>query len=190
MPSDTLKPAKHGRDHCPGGEDPIPCLTTGQWIVLKDIAGGQTFPVDTDTVIVFDTEVNDYPSTFDTSLFGPDLANVLILEDGVYSMHGNLPLDQLNVVEHTIDIITIDPITGPQFARTTAQLAHSATGPNVSGADTWGITTRLPAGAIIRSIFNNPSATVAYTSRSDGGAYFEVVKLASATMGGRDRDGV
>lgn len=25
--SDALKPAKHGRDHCPGGEDPIPCLS-------------------------------------------------------------------------------------------------------------------------------------------------------------------
>lgn len=24
---DNLKPEKHGRDHCPGGEDPIPCLS-------------------------------------------------------------------------------------------------------------------------------------------------------------------
>lgn len=24
-----LKPSKHGRDHCPGGEDPIPCWPTG-----------------------------------------------------------------------------------------------------------------------------------------------------------------
>lgn len=28
MPRDAVKPAKHGRDHCPGGEDPIPCLET------------------------------------------------------------------------------------------------------------------------------------------------------------------
>jgi hypothetical protein len=26
--ADVVKPAKHGRDHCPGGEDPIPCLGT------------------------------------------------------------------------------------------------------------------------------------------------------------------
>lgn len=25
--SDAVKPALHGRDHCPGGTDPIPCLT-------------------------------------------------------------------------------------------------------------------------------------------------------------------
>lgn len=162
------------------------------WIVLKDVGTGQEFPEDDDTVIVYDCEINYYPDTFDSSDFGPDLANVLILEDGVYSMHGNLPMDELNIVEHTIDIITVDvgPVTpsSPQFARTTAQLAHSATGPNVSGADTWGITTRLGAGQIIRSIFNNPAPATAYHSRDDGGAYFEVVKLGSATMEGRDRD--
>lgn len=26
--SDAVKPAMHGRDHCPGGSDPIPCLSS------------------------------------------------------------------------------------------------------------------------------------------------------------------
>lgn len=181
----------HAWRHAPkeeGGTDPIPGRGPLAWIVLKDITVGQTFAADDDTVIVYQEEFNDYPAVFDTSLFGPDLANVLILQDGVYAMHGNLPLDELNIVEHTIDIITVDPNTGPQFGRTTAQLAHSATGPNVSGADTWGITTRLAAGSTIRSIFNNPHPTIDYHSRDDGGAYFEVIQLGRATIDGRDRD--
>lgn len=37
----ATKPAKHGRDHCPGGEDPIPCLPGNRpWIVLENL--GQT----------------------------------------------------------------------------------------------------------------------------------------------------
>lgn len=34
--SDTLKPAHHGREHCPGGEDEIPCLGSTPWIAAYD----------------------------------------------------------------------------------------------------------------------------------------------------------
>lgn len=37
------KPAKHGRDHCPGGEDPIPCLDpfVSQYAILAIPPGTQ-----------------------------------------------------------------------------------------------------------------------------------------------------
>lgn len=36
----AYKPDKHGRDHCPGGEDPIPCWPTGLKPDLVLVGGG------------------------------------------------------------------------------------------------------------------------------------------------------
>jgi hypothetical protein len=41
-----LKPAMHGRDHCPGGADPIPCLVS-DYAYLNNASGSLTVPSDT-----------------------------------------------------------------------------------------------------------------------------------------------
>lgn len=46
----AYKPDKHGRDHCPGGEDPIPCLLK-PWVILGE--GATTAPNSTWTPIPF-----------------------------------------------------------------------------------------------------------------------------------------
>jgi hypothetical protein len=82
---------KHAWTHRPrsqGGTDPIE-VGGGDlpWIRLKRLSGtNQTVPdsgTTADTVL-FDTVVNNYPATFDTSNFGGQPSIINILEGGLY----------------------------------------------------------------------------------------------------------
>ncbi len=61
------QPAKHGRDHCPGGADPIPCLSSSvdSAIAYDSTAGGGTGTIanNTATDIIFDQYVLSSGST-------------------------------------------------------------------------------------------------------------------------------
>ena len=157
------------------------------WIVLKDIATGQLFAAGAGTVIIYQEVVNDYTATFSTTTGFGGTYRVDVLEDGLYSCHFHMPLDELNVGAHSIDVLQVDPSSGGQYDRGYYQGAQSATGPMVNGCDGWNDVVRLAAGQSLWSVLHNNTGA-AINSRNDGGAFFEVRKLGDATTGGRDRD--
>lgn len=81
------KPRHHGRDHLPGGEDPIPGLTLGgvdlPWAVA--IRYEQTFLDNTDTTVTLTTpSVNADFVTTDDTIFDIDTGRLAILVPGTY----------------------------------------------------------------------------------------------------------
>jgi hypothetical protein len=116
---DAVKPALHGRDHCPGGTDPIPC---GQYPIVFRAAiqfppgldpeadrthygsgdGGDNVYFDTwDTT--FDTSVYDISDwDFVDPITGLDsIAGVSLKAPGVYSMTASIELDDFfNGISH------------------------------------------------------------------------------------------
>jgi hypothetical protein len=158
------------------------------WIVLKDIATGQAFGPDTDTRILYEEVVNDYPSTFDTTLFGSDIDGVEVLEAGIYSFHLHIFFDELNVAEHTISLLSPDPAAGPTYDREYYCPNQSATGVGVTGGSSVHDEIRLASGQVLKFNFNNTHPTNTYNAYDDGGIFLEVRKLGSATTNGRQRD--
>jgi hypothetical protein len=195
-----VSPEYHGWTHAPkeqGGTDPVPFPPSGgggpiPWVVLKDHNVGQAFSAGASTTLVYPNVVNPYPAVFQTPIWGvPGPAHdyyyaVKVLEDGLYSMSGNLSLQELVVGAFSIDLINIDPASGARTERETYIGANSATGPIVSGGATWEGIWRLAANDLIYSIvYNNTGA--AFHTYHDGGAFWEVRKLGDATATGRNR---
>lgn len=82
----ALKPAIHGRDHCPGGADPIPCLGSVCLRALYHPTGGAAVATLTETIILFDTWENEATSVFGETLSGGDLQKVSLLQQGIYTV--------------------------------------------------------------------------------------------------------
>jgi len=90
---DVVQPAMHGRDHCPGGSDPIPCL---QGVCIRATyvpAGGLTIATATETFINFDTWENESAVVFGETLSGGDLQKISLLQIGVYSINAGILWD-------------------------------------------------------------------------------------------------
>lgn len=80
--SDVVKPPIHGRDHRPGGSDPIPG-NDNPWARRK-LTADQTIPDSADTAITFDTDVNHYTDYYTLALLGGFNA-IKVLKPGLYS---------------------------------------------------------------------------------------------------------
>lgn len=84
----AYKPDKHGRDHCPGGEDPIPCLGT-EWVQrVKTTDQGITSSTN-DTEVTWEAGMTG--SDFHTTYFEivvPTDKTIRILKSGIYEITG------------------------------------------------------------------------------------------------------
>lgn len=86
----AVKPAMHGRDHCPGGSDPIPCMPGGAiptffaWLGAdSDLYSSSSTPA----AVLFDLWATNYDTTvysFTTS--GGKINVVNLLLEGVYTI--------------------------------------------------------------------------------------------------------
>lgn len=82
----AYKPDKHGRDHCPGGEDPIPCLGPTCLRALRDYGTGLVVASASETPVTFDQWENENSSIFGETLFSGDLQKVSFKAQGVYTV--------------------------------------------------------------------------------------------------------
>lgn len=105
--SDTLKPALHGREHCPGGEDPIPCLNSDiPWIrrnLTTDVTIGSG---GNDIVLEYDTTVgsDDYATYFATT----NANNIKILQAGVYVVTAEFQFSDIIPEGATLSLVNLD----------------------------------------------------------------------------------
>lgn len=79
--SDTIKPAHHGWDHAPGGEDPIETLTY-PWARFERVSGTDiSVTDDVSTQVTGNTH-----STTDVTLLAADDSSITVKRDGLYSI--------------------------------------------------------------------------------------------------------
>ena len=174
----------HGADHCPGGPDPIPCLTDEiKYIVCKDIATGQTFATG-GSDILWQVNVNAYPECFTplNTEFSPDYNQIRILEDGLYTVTCNLNVN--TTAEHYVTIYSVDAGSGGVLHHREFLMK-----PVHAGADAWEYTFRMDgtggSNRVIEFQLNNPGSS--FTSHASAGFYCELRKWpGSITMTGRD----
>lgn len=96
--SDAFKPALHGRDHCPGGVDPIPCFTGLPYADMYWFFSGGTAVADSTFTNFVDLGSATAGASSDTSVFdASDLATGNITWDGT-AQHGAPALARAGVV--------------------------------------------------------------------------------------------
>lgn len=81
----AYKPDKHGRDHCPGGEDPIPCLGGTPVFHAYQDSTFQSIPDGATTVLLFDTWTISDESVYDVTLVGSQTSGAELFKAGVYT---------------------------------------------------------------------------------------------------------
>lgn len=101
----ALKPAIHGRDHCPGGADPIPCMPgNNPWIRLCNgsisIAHNTELPVPADELqydpaLVTQGDIFDWEIT-DAGNPGVDRFRLITQQEGFYFYSLQTIWDQIN----------------------------------------------------------------------------------------------
>src|SRR5574337_1533118 len=75
----------HGRDHRPGGSDPIPGFGVISWARLDEISGGSLVDVPSETNV--QVPLNTVSANTDSSLFDTGTANqIKVLKAGLYSI--------------------------------------------------------------------------------------------------------
>ncbi len=76
----------HGRNHCPGGSDPIPCLSTAaKWATGYASVSGSTLGNDKSLVVVdINPMATNAPEVFNLDTGGQGSVGLSILEIGVY----------------------------------------------------------------------------------------------------------
>ena len=87
--SGTYYPPQHGRTHCPGGSDPIPCSTAGAipgFHAHKEstltVVSGTESRLEWDEWIIDDTAVFE-----EGTLSGSDLTDIKLMQAGWYAIH-------------------------------------------------------------------------------------------------------
>ena len=84
----VYKPPMHGRDHCPGGSDPIPCLTDRPWARLG--LGGATATNNTWTNVDFTVAETFNEATLGNIFTLEDMGSrfrIILAADGLYLVH-------------------------------------------------------------------------------------------------------
>lgn len=90
----AYKPDKHGRDHCPGGEDPIPCLTSTTWACLSTATNGWEYQgagaddiVDWYEIFLSESsaDVFDFEVVVAGGQFGDDIVFLNAFDSGQYT---------------------------------------------------------------------------------------------------------
>ncbi len=76
----------HGKQHCPGGPDPIPCLSFSTFRACN-FTDELLVPDNNETDLTFDSWENNDENIFDVALTGGKLITILLLKEGVYSMN-------------------------------------------------------------------------------------------------------
>lgn len=113
-----MKPAKHGRDHCRGGEDPIPC---GQaWVEALRTSASQV--VTATTELIFDQVRTNARSVFGRA---SDTAGILIKEPGLYATYAAVRIGAGDIAVARAIYTTVQPNAngplwgiGSEFAET------------------------------------------------------------------------
>lgn len=87
----AYKPPIHGRDHCPTGSDPIPCLTPATFKAWQSVdfnaGAGQSISNGTTTILTWDLWSNSNDAVFDIMGATTSLTQVRIIPWGRYSFH-------------------------------------------------------------------------------------------------------
>jgi hypothetical protein len=177
-------PEMHGRTHCPGGSDPIPCIET-KYIVCKSITGTQTLAPGNSNIL-WQVNYNANPECFTPLIFGgSDYYQVRILEDGLYMVTCTIELFSASVdITWQLSIYSVDNgTTGLHTFRTAYGIYN-----HLQGFDTADIQWMFRmdgTGGSNRKIefqFNNFGASL-----TGNNAFIEVYKLGAMSMVGRDR---
>lgn len=160
------KPAKHGRDHCPGGEDPIPCfsnswirrrLTTGR---VSCSSGNQTNITPYDDVV----GATDYETQFST----PTAHQIKVLNSGIYIV-------SVQMLWSSFDGDRI-LVLNDGFSWSAGFLFSRATGWETS-MHTFTLMHRYPANQTINLSMQQSSGS----AQTVGPGYFEVMRIGSYT---------
>lgn len=76
----------HGRDHCPGGPDPIPCLSSSYPYIYRINETGQTIEAESPEQVVFSTGTTQNEGTDYFAVSGVDPDVVIVTGPGRFSL--------------------------------------------------------------------------------------------------------
>lgn len=174
---DAVKPALHGRDHLPGGTDPIPGLNdNAPWArrILtsnEDIASGTN-----DELIIWDADdINDpdYFTATSTTVLTVDV-------DGLYEISGELMWDSSKIEG---SVVTLNANTTPGFFWNKGFYDEQNAGHTIEHSQAFSFQRRLEAGTGLRLYVVHFAGVTRTIQGSAGGndSYMEVRYLGSYT---------
>lgn len=178
----SVKPTIHGRDHCPGGSDPIPCLDTPTalgdvpWARIYQIQSPiQSIPNNATQTITFSLETNNYTSHFTTDLAAEQIG---VVNKGYYGIRFGLDWG-LNNNESVIVELRTTGAAG-HYSAHFPYTRGAVTMPNGEAVQTVNYAVRLPAGGLVQLFVHHDIGA----SRDIVAAYLEVYYLGTFTGSG------
>lgn len=176
---------KHGRTHCPGGHDPIPCLdNTVPW-ARRRLRSNQTIQSGVLTSIDFDDDTNDYTDDFTLVTVSGQGKGIRVESDGVYVMLFRVIKSVVGVwTDHVLDINNFGPTTDVEYELFSYPMAGSIIGMNERNASACTLVTRIKENSrVVPFILHQAGSDRTITD----GTFFEMFRLSpNVTVTGLD----